>query len=146
MRVRAGANAQVWGALAGFGMLAGCAFLFVKVLVGELTPLQLVAARSLTAAITVGSVMLITKARVPLTRSYLKGAVLLALLDGLIPYVLVAWAEIHVTSGVTALLIATMPLFTTVFAAMSGDRERVSRQVVVGVLSGFAGIDRKSVV
>lgn len=50
----------------------------------------------------------------------------------------VVWAEQRVTSGVAALIVATVPIWMALFAARRQD-ERVRLRAVVGLLLGFAG-------
>ncbi len=52
----------------------------------------------------------------------------------------VVWAEQIVPSGITALMIATVPLWMVVIHWMSPGGERPSIQVLTGVIIGFFGI------
>ena len=51
----------------------------------------------------------------------------------------VTWAEQHIPSGLAALLVATVPLWITVFAHLVG-MERLTPVVLVGVVIGIAGV------
>jgi len=51
----------------------------------------------------------------------------------------VVWAERHIPSGITALAIATVPLWMVVIGRV-GFRDRITLREVVGVLVGFAGL------
>ncbi|HVA59723.1 MAG TPA: EamA family transporter [Mycobacteriales bacterium] len=51
----------------------------------------------------------------------------------------VTLAEQHIASGATAVVIATVPIWTTVFAALRGW-ERITRRIGSGLLLGFAGV------
>lgn len=135
-----GSGGGVVLALIGFGVLAGAAMMFVKVLVGEMTPLQAVAARTVLAAISVGAVMLVTRTGIPRSADYLRGVVVLALLDGVIPYMLIAWGQLHVTSASAGVLLSTMPLFTTLFAFVSRENQSIGASAMAGLLCGFGGV------
>lgn len=52
----------------------------------------------------------------------------------------VMWAEQRVTSGIAALLIASLPLWIAVLDTLRPGGRRPDRWVIVGVLAGFAGI------
>jgi drug/metabolite transporter (DMT)-like permease len=63
------------------------------------------------------------------------GILLLLLGNGL-----VNWAEQHVTSGVTALLVGTTPIWFLVLNAVIPPRERPDRLTLVGVALGTIGV------
>ena len=86
-------------AIVGFGVLAGVAFIFVKVLVAELTPLQVVASRTMAGSVAVVGVMLMTRISMPKSMAFVRGVIVLGVLDGVAPYLLIAHAQVHVTSA-----------------------------------------------
>ena len=57
-----------------------------------------------------------------------------------IPWVLLGAAEQRVSSSLTALLIAGVPLVGAVIARTTGDRERLGVQSLVGLLVGLVGV------
>jgi drug/metabolite transporter (DMT)-like permease len=52
----------------------------------------------------------------------------------------VVWAEQYVPSGLTALMISTVPIWIVVFTLFTGNKTRPDRLTVVGVVTGFAGL------
>ena len=52
----------------------------------------------------------------------------------------VVWAQQYVASGLTAVLVATVPFWSIVVEAFLPRRERVTPMTLAGLLSGFAGI------
>ena len=52
----------------------------------------------------------------------------------------VVWAERTVTSGLTALIVATVPLWMAGLAALPPARERMPARGVIGLVLGFAGV------
>ncbi|HEY7269094.1 MAG TPA: DMT family transporter, partial [Dehalococcoidia bacterium] len=120
------------------GITGGSVFILVKALVGEVTALQLVAARVLLAAAVVGTVMVMGGRTPRFSRSLLFGATVLALSDAIIPYVLIALAAPHVRASTSALLVATMPLFTAAFVSVT-DRTRLEPQTLAGLALGVVG-------
>ena len=64
----------------------------------------------------------------------------MALLDTLIPYMLVGWAETRIDSGAAAVLISAMPLFTVILAAGVLRQETVGPARLAGLAIGFAGV------
>ncbi len=120
----------------------GASYLFIKVAVRELEPTAMVELRLLFAApILVGFLVVRHGAR----RAFgeLRAAVVPGLVLGAInialPFVLIAWGERHVDSGVAAIANATVPIFNLVFALRFQPSERVTGLRLWGVLVGLAG-------
>lgn len=55
-------------------------------------------------------------------------------------YGLLYWGEQFVSSGLTAILFGTMPLFIALFSSFAIPHERVTARQLVGILIGFAGL------
>lgn len=55
-------------------------------------------------------------------------------------YGLVFWGEQYISSGLTAVLSATLPLFVVIFAHISIKAEPMTRRKVLGVIVAFAGV------
>jgi drug/metabolite transporter (DMT)-like permease len=64
-------------------------------------------------------------------------ATLLAFLDTIAPYLLIAWAQLQINSSTAALMVATMPLFTTLVVACTG-REAAQQPAIAGLGIGFS--------
>jgi drug/metabolite transporter (DMT)-like permease len=52
----------------------------------------------------------------------------------------VSWAEQHIPSGVTSLLVGTVPLWMALLDAVRPGAQRPDWRVIVGMLAGFAGV------
>lgn len=52
----------------------------------------------------------------------------------------VVYAEQFVSSGLTALLISTVPIWMVIFSIFAGPKVKPKRTVVFGVIAGFAGL------
>jgi drug/metabolite transporter (DMT)-like permease len=125
--------------LIALGTIWGSAFILMKVLVDEISPTQIVAARlTLGAAVLVALVALKGKLSLP-APSLIAAAGLLCLIDNIIPNTLVAWSETRIDSGTASVLMSTMPLFTTVFA-ITLLKEGASLVRVAGLAIGFVGV------
>jgi len=81
----------------------------------------------------------LTGHRMPRSPALWGGFVLLGALNNLIPFSLIAWGQVHLTSGLASILNATTPLFTALVAHGLGQ-ERLTRHRVAGVLLGLAGV------
>ncbi|HYZ77828.1 MAG TPA: DMT family transporter [Gaiellaceae bacterium] len=123
--------------------LWGASYLFIKVGVRDLAPTVLVELRLLlAAAVLVGFLWLREGgpgARAELRAAARPGAVL-GLLNAAVPFVLIAWGERHVDSGVAAVANATVPIFNALLVLRFNPAERVSGTRFAGVLAGLAGV------
>jgi drug/metabolite transporter (DMT)-like permease len=116
----------------------GCPYLLIRIVVREVSPATLIFLRTAPAAVVL----------LPLAvhRNALRGLVarwrwLLAftLAELAVPWYFVSRAEIHLTSSVTGLLIAAVPLMGAVLYRALGY-DHFSRRRIVGLLVGFAGV------
>lgn len=122
------------------GFTGGSSFIFVKLLVGEITPLQLAAARVALAGLFLTVIALSRRPLPSLSSPVLRGAVVLAVLDTATPFLLIAWASVEVTSSTAALLISTMPLFTTLIGSQTLRDESITLALVLGLACALVGI------
>jgi drug/metabolite transporter (DMT)-like permease len=130
-------------AVAGLLVLAGFfgpAFLLMKVLNDEISPGEIVAGRLTIAAVVVLGITVAAGRRVRLDAGTLARVTPLAIMDSVLPFTLVAWAETRIESGVAGVLISTMPIFTVVFAAVALSEERRAPARFLGIPLGFLGV------
>src|SRR5204862_1546675 len=65
---------------------------------------------------------------------------LLGVVNGALPFTLIAWGEKHVDSGVAAIANASMPIFVVLLAIRFKPSERVHGLRLVGFLVGLIGV------
>jgi drug/metabolite transporter (DMT)-like permease len=117
----------------------GIPYLMIRVAVRELAPVTLVFLRTGIA----GLVLLpFAAARGDLRPLVARWKPLLAytVVEVAIPWVLLGEAETQLTSSLTGLLIAAVPLVGAVVVALTGTRERQGRRRWLGLLVGLAGV------
>jgi drug/metabolite transporter (DMT)-like permease len=121
----------------------GSSFMFIKVADRRLHPETLVFGRLVFAVATL-ALILVWGGRLPETaralRTNFRPLLLAAIMNVAIPFWLLAWGETRVDSGSAALLQASAPIFTAVFALFFVHSERVSGLRLFGVLLGFGGV------
>ncbi len=134
------AGLGIWGPLIALWLIWGSTYLGIAVVGTTLPPLMANGARFLFAAVILGGVLVLTRGprvlaiTLPQLRSVaIMGTALLGVGIGA-----VALAERYVPSGVTALLIAVMPLWVVILRLRAGDRP--SRLTLLGVAVGMAGL------
>lgn len=122
------------------GTIWGSSYLFIKIAVGEVPPLTLVAGRLLLAAMILWLVMFASRQTMPRRRSLWVAYAVMGFFSGTLPYTLISWGEQYIPSGLAALLQATMPIFTVLMAHVAIGDERLRPSSVLGVAAGFAGV------
>jgi drug/metabolite transporter (DMT)-like permease len=95
----------------------GWSFLFIKVAGDGMTPFTLAWARIALGAVALHVVLRRRHLHLPTDRRALRHFTVTALAGSVVPFTMLAYAEEHITSALTAVLNASTPLFTAVFAA-----------------------------
>jgi drug/metabolite transporter (DMT)-like permease len=117
----------------------GIPYLFIRVTVAEVSPSFLVLARTtLAAAILLPLAIGRVDIRAILARW--RWLVAFAAVEIAIPWIALGSAEQHLTSSLTGLLIAGVPLVGTLFALATGAAERMTRAGWLGLLIGLVGV------
>jgi drug/metabolite transporter (DMT)-like permease len=121
-------------------LIWGASFLFIKVAVATIPPLSVAFGRTSLAAVLLYVVLRSRGLRMP-GRSPVWGTFLLmGFFNGAVPYTLITWAEIHIDSGLAAIVNALMPLFTVLLAHLFTGDERLNWMKIVGIFLGFLGV------
>jgi drug/metabolite transporter (DMT)-like permease len=118
----------------------GASFMFIKVELDALSPLEVALARVLFGAATLLVVLAIRRDPLPRGRTVWRDLFIVALFYNSIPFSLFAFGEQHASSIVAAIGNATTPLWTVVFAIALLPSERATASRVIGVLIGFLGV------
>jgi drug/metabolite transporter (DMT)-like permease len=126
-----------------FALLAtawGASFLFIKVGLRGLSPAQVVWARMVFGATALGLLVVLQRRPVPRDARLWGHLTVVAVLLCIAPFLLFAWAEQHISSGLASILNATTPLLAMLLAAVALPEEKFTRAKTLGLLLGFAGV------
>jgi len=121
----------------------GASYLFIKVAVDEIEPTAMMDLRLILAAIVLVPVLFVrlgARRAVEEIRSTGAGAFILGVANMAFPFVLIAWGEKHIDSGVAAIANATVPIFVALLAIRFNPGERVRGWRLVGVAFGLVGV------
>jgi drug/metabolite transporter (DMT)-like permease len=117
----------------------GIPYLLIKVAVDDVSPELLVFARTAIAALLLLPIAAFRHELRPLLDHWVP-LVSFAAIEIALPWFLLGSAETRITSSLTGLLIAAVPLVATTIALTTGARERPELQTVVGLALGVAGV------
>ena len=122
------------------GLLWGVPYLFMRVAVREYEPTVIVFSRVFIGALILLPIAIKRNAIKPAI-PYFKYIALYALCEMVIPWILITNAEKEINSGLTGLLVATVPIWATIMAAaLSGDNSAFAPRRTFGMLIGFVGL------
>ncbi|MDX6410619.1 MAG: hypothetical protein QOE91_135 [Gaiellaceae bacterium] len=117
----------------------GIPYLLIRVSVEEISPAMLVLARTGIAAALLLPVAAFRRELRPLLPHWLP-LLAFAAIEIALPWVLLGAAEQHVSSSLTGLLIAAVPLVGVLIALATGTGERLGLQSAAGLLLGLVGV------
>lgn len=128
-----------WLLFAAMGLIWGIPYLLIKVAVGGLHPATLVFFRT-----TLGALLLVPLAATrgdlrPLLR-YWRPLLLYTFVEVALPWFLLADAERRLSSSLTGLLIAAVPLIGAVIAWLTAGQDRPDLRRLGGLLVGLLGV------
>jgi drug/metabolite transporter (DMT)-like permease len=117
----------------------GIPYLFIRIAVAEISPAVLVLART---ALATAILLPVALARVDVRPILARWRWLVAFagIEIALPWVMLGSAEQHLSSSLTGLLIAGVPLVGTVFALATGGSDRLGSTAWIGLLVGLIGV------
>jgi drug/metabolite transporter (DMT)-like permease len=128
-----------WALFAAASVIWGIPYLFIKIAVDELSPsvvawsrLALAAAVLLPVAWKLGALRGLRERWRILT--------VFAAVEMAVPWPLLGFGEVHISSSLAAILVATVPLFVALLATRFDHSERPTVTRFVGMLIGLAGV------
>lgn len=120
-------------------LLWGMPYLFIKEAVDSYSPAAVVAGRTLLGAAVLLPIALHRRALRPALKLW-PWVLLLGAVEMAGPFLLLSHAELTLPSGMTGLLVATVPLFAALIAFGLGDRQVLRPARAIGLVVGFAGV------
>lgn len=123
----------------GAGVAWGIPYFFIRIAVEDFSTYSIVLFRVL-----IGAAVLIPLAlrsgALKLALQNWRWVLFFALLEMVGPWWLITEAERHISSGLTGLLIATVPFFAVVIASFLGDKSVWHPKTIFGLVLGFSGV------
>lgn len=121
------------------GFLWGVPYLFMRVAVREWDPSLVVFGR-----VVIGAAILfpiaISRGVIKETLRGFKWIVAYAIFEMCGPWYLITHAETKINSGLAGLLVATVPIWSTIYSSMAGDKSVWHAKRLLGIVIGFIGL------
>ncbi|MDX6699419.1 MAG: hypothetical protein QOE65_2816 [Solirubrobacteraceae bacterium] len=137
-------TARQAGLLGLLAVLWGASYLLIKYALEDFSPGAIVFARTLLGALVLYAIIRAqggeALARLDELRRRPYTAALLGLVAIAAPFLLISFGELEVPSGLTAVLIASGPLWVAVFAPLVDPTEKVAGREAAGLALGIAGV------
>jgi drug/metabolite transporter (DMT)-like permease len=128
-----------WWLFAAMSVIWGIPYLLIKIAVGGVAPPVLVLGR-----VAVGAAILlpiaIRRGELAALRPHWRWLAVFALVEIITPWLLLSEAETRLSSSLSGLLIAAVPIIIAVLARFTGTKDRLTPARWAGLLVGLAGV------
>jgi drug/metabolite transporter (DMT)-like permease len=131
---------QDYGLLLALGAVWGSSFLLIKLAVDTIPPITVATGRIGIGAIVLALIVVVRRRAWPRRRREWLLLFAMGVVGNAIPFSLINWGETHIDSGLTAILMSSVPLATIMLAPAFVRDEPVTPGKLVGVALGMAGV------
>jgi drug/metabolite transporter (DMT)-like permease len=112
----------------------------MKVALGGVSFGQVAWTRLMLGTLTLAVLLLVTRTRLPRSPRVYLHFVVIGAFGCAIPFLLFAWAEQYVTSGLASIYNAVTPITTALMVTLAFRVEKLDRSRVLGVIAGIIGV------
>jgi len=120
--------------------LWGASYTFIKLGVATIPPVTFIAGRTLIAGLLLLGILRLRGIALPRDAATWRRFLFQAVLNSVVPFCLIAWAEYTVDAGLATILNSTSPIFTFLLTVAITRHEPVTPRKLFGVLAGLTGI------
>ena len=132
--------AWYWAVFLALGFFWGSSYLWIKIGLETLPPLTLIAGRLVLGGLFLAIVVALARQELPRSPRMYGHLFVMAVVNIVMPFILITVGEQSIDSALAAILNATVPLTVIVLAPMFLPDERITLPRVVGLAVGFAGV------
>ncbi|MBD8685436.1 MULTISPECIES: DMT family transporter [unclassified Rhizobium] len=119
--------------------LWGSSYTLIKIGIESIPPITLIAARTAIAGAVLVAILYMRGLRLPKDYRSWRGFAIQAVLNSVVPFTLIAWAEHHIDAGLAVVLNSLTPVFTFLLTILITRHESTSTRKLFGVVLGLAG-------
>lgn len=120
-------------------LIWGAPYLLIKVAIEQLSPVEVVFLRCVLAAAVLVPWAAASGQLRPVLRHW-RPVLLFTVLEMTVPWLLLPYAEQSLTSSLTGLLVAGVPMVAALAGRLTGDADRLDRSRLFGLALGMAGV------
>lgn len=131
---------RVWLELMLLALIWGGSFLAIRIALDEIGFLSSVTHRVFWAALVLWGLVALRRLPLPKSPGIWAAFLVMGLLNNALPFSLMAWGQLHIETGLTAILNAATAIWGVLVAALFFPDERLTAHRMVGVLIGFSGV------
>ncbi|MCH8550764.1 MAG: DMT family transporter [Natronospirillum sp.] len=129
-----------WALLLYLSLAWGLAFMLIALALPSFPPLTLVASRLTLGAVTLFAIMVALRLTLPRDIAWWGRFAVLALLGNVIPFTLISWGELYISSSLAGILMALMPINVMILAHFFIATEPMTPRKIIGFTLGFVGV------
>ena len=129
-----------WLIFLALGFMWGSSYLFIKIAVDDFGTFTLVALRLAVGAALLWAVIRMSGQKIPGSAAAYRHLAVMSILNIVLPFALITWAERSVDSALAAILTSVVPLFAVVLAPLFIADEPLRINGIVGLAIGFVGV------
>ena len=122
------------------GACWGPSFLFIKLAVAEIPPMTLVACRLTIGGILLWIILRASGYSLGLYRRHSKHFVAMGVVACSLPFFLITFGEVYISSSMAAIVNSTTPIWTALLAHIFVHNEAMSSKKAFGIMLGVSGI------
>ncbi|WP_299896652.1 DMT family transporter [uncultured Ruegeria sp.] len=131
---------RAWAELIFLAVIWGASFVAIRIALDSIPVITSVLHRTFWAMLVLWLVAWAKGLSLPRSRRIWGAFLIMGLLNNVIPFSLMAWGQLYIDSGLTAILNATTAIFGVLVAALFFKDERLTQARVIGVFLGFLGV------
>lgn len=133
-------SSRTWAELGLLALIWGGSFLAIRTALDEVPTLTAVLHRTLWGAVALWAIVLVRRLALPRSPRLWAACLVMGCLNNVIPFSLMAWGQLHIETGLAAILNAATAIWGVLVAALLFPDERLTARRVLGVVLGFAGV------
>ena len=133
-------SSRAWAELLLLSAIWGASFLSIRVALDEVPVMTAVAHRVFWAALVLWAYVAIRRLPLPKEPRIWGAFLVMGLLNNAVPFSLMAWGQLYIETGLTAIFNAATAIFGVLIAALVFADERLTPNRTIGVVIGFFGV------
>lgn len=133
-------SARAWSELLLLGLIWGASFVAIRVALDSIPVMTSVLHRTFWAMLVLWLVVIVKRLEIPRSPRVWLAFLVMGLLNNVIPFSLMAWGQLYIDTGLTAILNSATAVFGVLVAALFFTDERLTKPRLIGVTLGFVGV------